>query len=284
MNITDIRLLNKKEKMEIANNFSAEFAYVLSKKINQPVYCSKRVKSLKFFVEYFNVMESEYDFNLVDLNRVVTPKNIKSYEMVDIDQNSLNAEMVCFLESQMQNSFNVLLKKEINGLTYTYYENEIYQADIPFRRDVMVVRDKDLVVATCYVTGYLFDKSDIRLINKDCLNRIIITNSDCKKMISKFDCKYELLEDYLSDRYSKNFIDSVLVRKEYRSKGICTTIYEIIFRHFNSKEINITSCKNDIQSDDAIRLWRKLRDIYADNYGVYNDFYFLDFRDKKNQL
>lgn len=281
MIIRDIRLLDKNKKLDIANNYSAEFAYVLSKKIKQPIYCSKRVSSLKYFVEYFSASDKDEDFKIVDLNRVISPKNKKAYEMVDPESLNLNLDVVNFLESEISNSFKKLFEVKDKNLTYTYYENDFYQTDIPFRRDVMVVRDKSKVISTCYVTGYLFNKCDVRNIKKDYLVKLIDSNSDCKKLKKRFKCNYDLMEDYLSNRYSKNFIDSVIVQTKYRSKGVCTKVYETIFRHFNSKEINLTSCKVDIQTDDAIRLWDKLKSIHPKKYRIHNNFNFLDYRNKK---
>lgn len=278
MKIKDIRLLQKDLKRELSENYSAEFAYVLAEKIKQPIYRSKRGKKTKYFVGYFNYDDKE--IKLADINKVMVTDKINNYEMVNPKHivDDLNVEKIEFFKDILKDSFKKVLTKEDGDFKVIVYSNDIYTTDLPFRRDIVLGYRFDVLASIAYISGLKLGVDDIHNISPDDLNSLIDSNSDCKKLALKYECKYRLLKEYLMEFYAHNFIDSIFVRKQYRGLGLATYIYKTLFEYFNKDGvINLTSCIKEIQTEEAKGLWDKIREKYPSNYFEDDNFIYLNF-------
>lgn len=273
--LLDIRFIDKAVKNDILKKNNKEFVYALNKKINGKIYQYKN----KYFVDYFN-LEDDTEIKLIDFEKIIESDS-SGLSIKDKIEN-FDYQKFIEIEDLILNILYPAIKKEINGFSYELFLNDIYTTDLPFQRDVLIVKNNNKIIARAYVTGLLFNQQEIKELSEEMIDKIIQNNADLKMinrkmLLSSKNEKQEMINNYISTYTENKFIDSVYVLKDFRCNGIGEEIYKFLFSYYNEQHIKLTSGNIEIQTESAKMLWKKLKRKYPDNVIVNGNALILKF-------
>lgn len=273
--LSDIRLIDKAVKADIIKKYNKEFVYALNSKLNMKIY---KIKN-KYYVDYFNLISDENEIKLIDIEKLIDI-DLNKKECFEINEiENINYEKFIEITSLLNNVLYPAKRSVINNLTYELYLNDIYSTDLPFQRDILIVKNNNNeIIAKSFITGIFFNEKDIvNCEEENLLENLILGNADLKQLFKK-DIhlnKKELIVNYIKNYNDLKFIDSVYVVNKHRGNGIGEEIYKFLFSFYNKNKIVLTSGDKEIQTEDAKKLWNKLKKKYSNEVIDYGNHFVL---------
>tara|TARA_B100000700_G_scaffold298745_1_gene364954 strand:- start:2479 stop:3342 length:864 start_codon:yes stop_codon:yes gene_type:complete len=269
--LDDIRFFSQHNLDKFNKIYKNEYCYLIQKQLNTGAIEVITEDKIDYYVEYPTITENP-NVNYFSFNNFFNYNDlIKKYKQNFFLKNSFND--ISFFENNiievkklLKYHYNKKISFNWKSLLFELFENDYINTELPFKRDIMIVRNVyKQVVAICYVSGLLFKSKDISLLNDKKISILFEKNSDLKEnLYNHFNYnEREILEDYLNSFKQNHFIDSIYVSEKYRFKGICEKIYMALFHYYNkNNQVKLTSGSIHQQSPEIIKLWEKLEKKY----------------------
>jgi len=284
--LNDIRFFNN-NKLDLFNkDYKVEYCYLLQKQLKTGGMEVITEDQTDYYVEYPSIIKSKNVFyfnfnNYIEYNDILKKYEKDFFIRKSFENLNILEDSIIHVKKILKYHYNKKVSFHWKSLLFELFENDHVNTELPFKRDLMIVRNVyQQIVAICHISGLLFKSHNINDLDNDKISVLFEKNSDLREDFNNHfgNNEKDILSDYINAFYQHNFIDSIYVDDKYRNKGICEKMYMSLFNYYNKDGvINLTSGKKHQQSKEIQNLWIKLFNKYPTQVFLGDDFNYILF-------